>query len=228
MWDKFETIFPEALPAVRRQPIAIRVLLFLAVLAISVASAIGAVPLLTALRQGTSVEVPVRQVVSVFVAFVIGAALIFVAAVRLRRRSQLKSFVRQWLELRSRFELLHIRIDGWLVSNNRGLDDPEFTAITDGIQDYFARRAPLPRLLFHLGEGRLVAKDSQHWLELKVNETVFKQRDYLTPFGFILDLGAPIGSIKHHNNAIWAALHISDEYIEYLKYKYPFLESAAA
>jgi len=227
MWDKLENLFPEALPALRRQPIAVRVAFLGVLLALSVAATIGWAPLMDLLREGATIEVPVRLLVGGLFATATIALLSFVAAARLRRRSRLRDFVRQWVKLRKRFELLHMRIDGWLA-RDAGFDDPKFNELTEGIQDYFARRLPLRRLLFLLGEGSLVAKESQHWVELKSKEPIFKERDYLTPFGFLLDLGAPIGSINHHGQAIWAALFLSDEYLEFLKYKYSFLEKAAA
>ena len=68
---------------------------------------------------------------------------------------------------------------------------------------------------------------SQNWLQLKAEQQVFKERDYLTPFGFLLDLGAPIASINLNGKAVWEARFIADEYIEYLQYKHPFLKQFA-
>ena len=66
-------------------------------------------------------------------------------------------------------------------------------------------------------------QENQHWRELKSKHTIFKERDYLTPFSFLLDIGPPIANVNHHGEAIHTALFISDDYLEYLQYKYRFL-----
>ncbi|MEX2497986.1 MAG: hypothetical protein WD397_03810 [Wenzhouxiangellaceae bacterium] len=227
MLDKLEKLFPEALPALRRQPIVTRVAILAALLALALGVTMGWAPGMKLLREGAIIEVPVRLLVAGLFAISTIALLAFLAAARLRWRSRLRDFVRQWVELRKCFELLHMRIDDWLA-RDAGFDDPKFGELTEEIQDYFARCSPLRRLLFLLGEESLVAKESQHWIELKSTEPIFKQQDYLTPFGFLLDLRAPIASVNNHGHAIWAALSLSDEYLEFLIYKYPFLEKAAA
>jgi hypothetical protein len=228
MLDKVEKVFPEALPAVQRQSIALRLIILSAVLLLPIFAIIGLSPLKNLLLQGATIQVPIRLLAVVVVTAVIVGLAVSLRFARLHRRARLRDFVRQWVEMRRRFELLHIQIDGWLVRTDRSIEDPLFDKILESIQDYSARRASLRRLLFLLGEGSLVAKENQHWLELKSKESVFKDRDYATPFGFLLDIGAPIESINHHGRAIWAALFISDDFLEHLKYKYPFLEKTAA
>jgi hypothetical protein len=221
MWDKIEKLFPSALPAIQRQHPVIRVVLLIAVAALSF------VGLKILVFQGPTIQLKVGLLgVIILAALFVGVAVSL--AIMQIRRSRLRSFVRQWVTMREHIMLLHTRIETWTLEPNRAFDDPNFVEIMADIKTYAARRAPLRRLLFVLGEKNLVATDNQRWRELKSQEAIFKERDYLTPFGFLLDLDAPIYSVNHHGHAVWAALFISDDFVEYLRYKYRFLRNAAA
>src|SRR5207237_2429739 len=117
--------------------------------------------------------------VIVLTALIVGVA-ILLALARLRRRARLRVFVRQWSDMREHLMLLHANIETWALRTDRAFDDPDFTEITGHINDYAARRIPLRRLLFILGEKTLVANENQRWRELKSKEPIFKERDYLT------------------------------------------------
>jgi hypothetical protein len=228
MLDKVEKVFPEALPAVQRQSIAVRLLILIAILTLPLFGLVAWSPLRSLLFQGATIQVPIRLLaVIILTALIVGVA-ISLALARLRRRARLRVFVRQWSDMREHLMLLHANIEAWALRTERGFDDPDFTEITRHINGYASRRIPLRRLLFILGEKTLVANENQRWRELKSKEPIFKERDYLTPFGFLLDLDAPIYSVNHHGRAIWAALFISDDFVEHLRYKYPFLEKADA
>jgi hypothetical protein len=177
--------------------------------------------------QGPTIRITIGLLgVIILAALFVGIAVSL--AVTQIRRSRLRSFVRQWATVREELMLLHAKIESWTLEPNRIFDDPDFVEITADIKTYATHRAALRRLLFVLGEKTLVANDNQRWRELKSQESIFRERDYLTPFGFLLDLDAPIYSVNHHGRAVWAALFISDDFVEYLKYKYPFLGNAAA
>ena len=225
MWDTLEKVVPEALPAIRRQHIVARIAL------LGVLLSLPAVALLWPrvrlfLMQGETLDVPVRLFLAIVALAVSSCVVVALMSIGFRRRLRLRRFIQEWVEFRERFALLYIKIDGWLVrdAKARGFDDPAWPEILDSIRDYSGRRASLRRLLFIIGEQNVVAQHSQHWLELKSQHRVFSERDYLTPFGFLLDIGAPIPSINHNGEAIWAALFISDEYLEYLRYRHRFLE----
>jgi len=226
--DKVEKVFPEALPAVQRQSIVVRLIILIAILSLPLFGLIAWSPLRSLFFQGATIQVPVRLLAVIILAALIVGVSISLALARLRRRVRLRVFVREWSDMRELLMLPHANIEAWALRADRSFDDPDFTEITGHINDYAARRITLRRLLFIIGEKTLVANENQRWRELKSKEPIFKERDYLTPFGFLLDLDAPIYSVNHHGHAIWAALFISDDFVEHLRYKYPFLEQAVA
>lgn len=225
MLDKVEKVFPEALPVVQHQPVALRLLILIIILALPTALLIIWSPLKNLLLQGNTIQIPIRLLAVIVFTTLVFTFAVFVALAPLRRRARLRAFVRQWIDMRERIMLLHAKIESWNQPDG-GIEG--LVEIADYIHDYATHRIPLRRLLFLLGEKTLVLHENQRWRELKAKQAVFKERDYLTPFSFLLDLEAPIYNVHFHGSAIWAALFISDDYIEHLRYKYPFLEKAAA
>jgi len=135
MLDKVEKVFPEALPAVQRQPIVLRLIILCALLLVPFLGFILLSPIKTLLLQGATIQVPIRLLVVLIVTAAIAGLGASFAFLRLRRRARLRDFVRQWIQMRRRFEILHTRIDGWLARPDRGLDDPLFDKILESIQD---------------------------------------------------------------------------------------------
>ena len=75
-----------------------------------------------------------------------------------------------------------------------------------------------------MGEDELYVADNQHWEKLRKESKVFEAQSYLTPFSFILDQTQPWLIAVVHQNEAWAALHISDEFIERVAFKHPKVE----
>ncbi len=224
MLEKIEKIFPEVIPALRRQTVAVRVVVVVFLLIAPFMAVRFGGPVAAAVRNGQTVEVPVAAMALGITIVVMVTTLGAFLWSWLRRRARLKRFLAEWLAFRQEFFLLHTRVGTWLLKNRSGFNDPDWPQIESGLSQYWARGERLRRLVYQIGEPQLVGADNQYWLQLKREQKIFDERDYLSPFSFLLDLRAPIAQINHHGEAIWRALQISDDYVEYLRFKWPFLE----
>ena len=92
------------------------------------------------------------------------------------------------------------------------------------VREYWQRRSRLREHIFKVGESRLASLRSARWEALKAKSTRFREGEYLTPFSFLVDLGNPIAEWNHHHDEIWEALHLADEFVEYLRFRYPALK----
>ncbi len=82
-------------------------------------------------------------------------------------------------------------------------------------------RRILRELLYLCGEDNLILQKVPDWELLKRQEQYIEEGNYKTPFSFILNFVNPISMIHLQGNAVWAAWHITDEYIEILSWHYP-------
>lgn len=141
------------------------------------------------------------------------------------KKKLLKLFVKEWLEFMKNFDLLYMYVDVWLLRDKTEKQDEDlWSKMVIHLEKYWPARDRLRKLLFAIGENTLVVYENKHWVQLKSEDDLFKERNYESPFSLLLDLGAPIGEINYHRKAINWSMKISQEYIEHLGYKYPYLE----
>jgi hypothetical protein len=139
----------------------------------------------------------------------------------------LKQFVIEWLSFKKEFDWLYTLVEVWLFRGDKKNDSDDLKKLQDiGAQAevYYRSRDILRELLFRIGEEHLIVYDNKHWSQIKNKAAIFKDRDYKTPFSFLLDLGAPIAEINLNGEAIKWSLATSEEYIEHLSYKYKYIK----
>jgi hypothetical protein len=94
----------------------------------------------------------------------------------------------------------------------------------DSFVKYHALRSEIRELLFLIEEQSLVVAKIPSWNKLFDEIEIMQINQYKTPFSFLVDFSNPIYAVNNYDDALWASLHISSEYIEYLTYNYPFLK----
>jgi len=146
-----------------------------------------------------------------------------------RGRRQLKCFFAEWLAFKTEFELLCLRIDGYFMkTRNETGSTGDLDKLLPFVREYWQRRSRLREHIFKVGESHLASLRSARWEALKTKSTRFREGEYLTPFSFLVDLGNPIAEWNHHHDEIWEALHLADEFVEYLLFRYPALKKINA
>jgi len=140
------------------------------------------------------------------------------------KKKLLKLFIKEWWEFKKNFELLYMFIDVWLIRDRTEEKDEDlWNKIIFHLEIFWPARDHLRKLLFEIGENKLMVYENKHWIQLKNEDELFKERNYEGPFSLLLDLSAPIGEINHHRKPINWSIKISEEFIEHLCYKYPYL-----
>lgn len=225
MLNYLEKLFPETLLWAKRLPTTVKVCLLVALVAVPpclafalkhrdrIASVLSSQILLPA-------WIPVLAL-----ALLLPAALTGILVIRtVRRHSRLAVFHDEWLGFRRHLELFYLHIDEYLGLSAAGQAADGWPAVQDMLPEYYQRRSRLRELLHLMGEHALVMRRSPHWEALKRKGGVFVEREYESPFSFLLDLDPPIYAVGHYGDAIWAALSIADEYIEFMRYQHRFLK----
>jgi hypothetical protein len=225
MLEQIENVFPGFLDRVRRLPLVARVALLLAILA-------GLPSLVWVYDHRVSatswfhreVRIPLYEMVVA----ALGSSLVATAVRWLwqqtRTRRELRRFLAEWLDFRQEFGLLCVRIDVYLLPS-RQASNPfgEIEDLLPAISQYWSRRERIREHIFRVGENRLSSTRSARWEALKAKSSLFREREYVTPFSFLVDLQNPIAEWNHHHDEIWESLHLSDEFVEYLCFRYPVL-----
>jgi hypothetical protein len=220
MIDYIEKLFPETFTFIRRLSVAKRLLLLLTVVCVPL--------LLTAAvnYRTTIIDILIKKVELPVYGILIGALIVIILALALwtylrmaARRSMLLRFTEAWIEYFRFMEAFIAQIETNLllegIEDTRNNDD-----MRSHIRKYQEHRNILRELLFSVGETRLAIAKSHSWEELKLEHEIFRKRDYQTPFSFLLDFRNPISAIHSHGQELWKALHICDEFLEYLSYRY--------
>jgi len=152
--------------------------------------------------------------------------IIVLALINLKKKSKRKllvSFVKEWVTFSKNFEMIYFLTDIWLHRGEEKKDDL-WDKMVPYLEKHWPAREKLRELLFLLGENNLLVYENKHWLQLKKEEQLFLERDYNSPFSFLLDLGNPIAEINYHGKAINWSMTIAKEFLEHLMYKYPYLK----
>ena len=90
------------------------------------------------------------------------------------------------------------------------------------VSEYWSLRGRLREDVFRVGEEHLCANRSVRWEALKKKNPFLSE--HATPFSFLLDRGQPIAEWNLHHDQIWEALFITDEFVEYLRFRHPTLK----
>jgi hypothetical protein len=220
MISYIEKLFPEAVAFVKGLSLSKRLLIFLALVGIPL--------VLTAAYNyrefilrflHTRVELSIYSILLLTFAPTLLVLLLLLYRKIMAKRSTLLRFTEAWIEYFKFMELFINEIDAYLLRDNKNFME-NFDRMLPSIQKYHEQRARLREMLFTIGEVNLAITKNHNWEELKTEYDIFKNRNYQTPFSFLLDFRNPISAINGNGKELWAALHISDEFIEYLSYKH--------
>lgn len=222
MISSAKTFFPEIFEAIKGWPLWVRVLLFLFVIA---APIIGSVFNFSEIHWFFTTPISVTPLSVAITIAVVASLLWLLSAVSHKSMHQrlIYQFCESWLEYLPFMFLLVTKIQGHEMRQ----DGQIFEFLDENKEDlkkFHEWRATLRELLFKVGEEELYIADNQHWEKLKKESKIFEAQSYLTPFSFILDQTQPWLVAVVHQNEAWAALHISDEFIERVAFKHPKVE----
>lgn len=222
MLNPAKTFFPEAFEALKGWPIWVRLVLF--VLAVSIPSVLSAFGIDEIMNfMNSPITVTPFSIAIVVATILLIFWLTLIAGKGARHQRLIYQFCDAWLEYLPFMFLLVTKIQGHELSKEKDifefLDENK-----DDLKRFHEWRAKLRELLFKVGESELNIENNQHWEKLKKESKVFEVQSYLTPFSFILDQTQPWLIAVVHQDEAWAALHISDEFIERVAFKYPKIE----
>ena len=124
-------------------------------------------------------------------------------------------FIERWAEFLEFYVELHCFLEYKLLRESDTLLEKD---TMDKAREWHKWRRELRELLFRADESKLCIKQVPDWERLKESNT-YCQR-YLSPFSFVLDFGNPIAMVNIHGKEVWAAVHISHEFVDLLSYKH--------
>lgn len=109
-----------------------------------------------------------------------------------------------------------------IIGTNRYLDTNAFEEGRHDsmLEEWHSRRDRLKELLYLAKEESLIVQKIPDWERLKAGSKYLSEGEYKTPFSFMLDFVNPYAMVYHHGDELWPASFISQEYIDYLSFKY--------
>jgi hypothetical protein len=227
MLEQIEKLFPGFLTKVREFPAIARAVLVVLIL--------GGPAGLTWVYSHVSrnawlrreVRIPLDAVILAVITVISIVAACFLIQHHIRVRRRLQKFLRDWLTFRRQFQGLCVSIDSYLIwdqKRNASIEEgrKELRDLLPAVTEYWDLRGRLREDVFRVGESRLCVNRSVQWEALKRRSALVS--DYATPFSFLLDRGQPIAAWNLHHDEIWEALHIADEFVEYLRFRHPGLK----
>ena len=222
MLSSAKTFFPDTFESLKKWPVWLRAVLFMFVVSTSLILAKYSSSELLAFINTPLIVTPLYIAIIVIL---LASFVWFVSSVskRTKHRRLIYQFCDAWLEYLPFMFRLVTKIQSHEMKN-----DGQIFEFLDGnkeaLKSFHEWRAKLRELLFKVDESELLIADNQHWEKLKKESKVFKVQSYSTPFSFILDQTQPWLVAVTHQKEAWAALHISDEFIERLAFKHPKVE----
>lgn len=222
MLGSAKVFFPEIFDALKKWPVWLRAGLFLLVVAIAFVFVNNSSATLVTLLN-TPFTVTTLGIATVVVSLSSLVWLLSWVGTKSRRRRLVYQFCDAWLEYLPFMFLLVTKIQAHEMKK----DGDVFKFLNENreaIRSFHEWRAKLRELLFKVGESELAVADNQHWEKLKKESKILQAQPYLTPFSFILDQTQPWLIAVIHQESAWAALHISDEFIERVAFRYPNVE----
>ena len=222
MLSSAKTFFPDTFEALRKWPVWLRTVLFMLAVTIPLIIANFSSAELIAFINTPLIVTPLN-IAATIVLLVSLAWLASFASKKSKHRRLIYQFCEAWLEYLPFMFLLVTKIQSHEMKGDGQIFE-FFDNNKETIKAFHEWRAKLRELLFKVGESELSVADNQHWEKLKKKSKVFKVQSYSTPFSFILDQTQPWLVAVIHQEEAWAALHISDEFIERVAFKYPNVE----
>ena len=227
MFEQIEKVFPGFLTRIRQFPAIARAALVLMILT----GPAGLAWFYTRVSGNAWLRRELRIPPNIVLIAAILLALICISLGWLRHqtntRRKLQKFLADWLEFRDSFFLLCVRIDAYLIKERNSSrsweeDLKELRKLLPAISEYWSLRGRLREDVFRVGEEHLCANRSVRWDALKKKNPFLSE--HATPFSFLLDRGQPIAEWNLHHDQIWEALFITDEFVEYLRFRHPALK----
>jgi hypothetical protein len=228
MLEQIEKLFPGFLTRVQKFPATARAVFMLLVLA----GPAGIAWAYSHVADNVWVRPELRTPSLALALALLGAIPIALLWHQLRVR-QMRKFLSDWIEYRSKIQLLCVRIDAYLIRERSGSADMnhgvnKLEELLPAIREYWALRGRLREHVFKIGEERLYAIRNAKWEGIKAKTPLLQERQYLSPFSYLLDLANPIAEWNLHHDEIWEALYITDECVEYLRFQHPALTTGEA
>jgi len=222
MISSAKTFFPEIFEAIKGWPLWFRTVLFLFVIA---APLIGSIFKFGEIHRFITTSFSVTPLsIAISIAFAVSLLWLLSAVNHKSKRQRLiYQFCESWLEYLPFMFILVTKIQGHEMRQDGQIFEFK-DANKEDLKKFHEWRSKLRELLFKVGEEELYIADNQHWEKLKKESKIFEAQPYLTPFSFILDQTQPWLIALVHQNEAWAALHISDEFIERIAFKHPKVE----
>ena len=141
----------------------------------------------------------------------------------LRKRSNLSKFCTSWVKFSNFLFLFITKVDAYLLHEEK-TKNGKFDELLPEIKKYHEYRKNLRELLHQVKEKHLIVSKIPNWDEMKRKYQIFEDREYETPFSFLLDFQNPIAFVNLHGKEAWEAMHVSNEFIEYLTYEHNYIK----
>ena len=229
MLSSAKSFFPELFESLKGWPLWFRAVLFILAVAVPLIFSIFSFNEVQKLLNTPFSVTPL--VIAIAIVVVVSCLWLFSTISRKsKHRRQIYQFCESWLDylpfmlrLISKIEVHKMReekLDVFDFLDGKG-------GIDGSMEDIYAFhewKAKLRELLFKVGEAELSVTGNQHWEKLKKESKIFEAQSYLTPFSFILDQTQPWLLADKYKKEAWAALYISEEFIEMVAFKYPKVE----
>ena len=156
----------------------------------------------------------------IIIIFLILLTIILIATIIIRQKRkthQIYYFAKLWYDFYDLLFILHNRIEMSFTNGKNIFNDEE---LLNNIKAYHEQSKKIREIIFKIGEKNLILNSVPDWIELSEQSKYIKINNYISPFSLLSNLGNPIAAVNHHGKDIWAAIHISLQFIEYLSFKY--------
>ena len=223
MWNYIEKYFPEITNYIKSISVGRRVLLaFLFVLVFFVLS--YSIKNKTFVFELFKIKIEIAPLIPliIFLAILLIISLLIVLYY-LRKRSHLSKFCTSWVQFSDFLFLFITKVDAYLLHEEK-TKSGKFDELMPEIKKYHEYRKNLRELLHQVKEKNLIVSKIANWDEMKRKHPIFEERQYETPFSFLLDFKNPIAFLNLHGKEAWEAMHVSNEFIEYLTYEHSYLK----
>ncbi len=111
------------------------------------------------------------------------------------------------------------------INQHRESEFLEDEPLMEKVKEWHRRRDILKELLYLSNEESMLVQRIPNWERLKRESSYIQEGNYLTPFSFILDFVNPYHMVFNHGKELWQASFISQEFMDYLSFKYPEIKA---
>jgi len=170
------------------------------------------------------IEITILSILLLFLLLLFLSLFCIFAFRNLKKRKMLIDFSREWVEYSTLLFIFINKIEAYLTHEKK-TKMGKFDELTSDVKKYHSHRKNLRELLHVVKEGNLIVSRIPNWEEMKGKYAILEERDYETPFSFLLDFQNPIAFVNHHGKEAWEAMHVSNEFIEHLIHEHNYLKS---